>query len=193
MRQLYLTAILLFPLCLFAESYRGFLLTKDGHQLTGYLNVLVYSVSGNVITFTNDFGDEYTIHPFLVSGFGFNYDGKPLRFVSRRHEGMWYFLQEDVSGRSVSLFRLPRGGSRWIDDSMLRLFSEPPPEYYLEFGQGQFLAVPRTGYKRRLRDFFQDASPGLASKIGKRGYRYRDLPAIVQEFNERSRRKRKRL
>ena len=193
MRHCYLLFLILFTALVSAESYRGFLLTKDGYQLTGYLNVLQYSPGGNIITFTNDFGDEYHIHPFLVSGFGFNYRGESMRFVSRQHEGMWYFLQEEVRGKSISLFRLPKGGGRWVDDSMLRLFSTQPPEYYLEYGQGQFLAVPRSGYKRNLREFLSEASPGLAKKIGSKGYRYRDLRAIVVEFNERSSRKRRRL
>lgn len=193
MRQLYLLFFLLLTTLASAESFRGFLLTKDGYQLTGYLNVLQYSPGGNLITFTNDFGDEYMIHPFLVQGFGFNYKGEPMRFVSRRHEGMWYFLQEEVRGKTVSLFRLPTGSNRWVDDSMLRLFSEQPPEYYLEYGQGKFLAVPRGGYKRNLREFFREASPALSGKIGSRGYRYKDMHAIVREFNERSNRKRRRL
>ncbi|NJB87716.1 hypothetical protein GGR26_003500 [Lewinella marina] len=193
MRQLYLLLFFLLTTTAFADSFRGFLLTKDGYQLTGYLNILQYSPGGNIITFTNDFGDEYTIHPFLVSGFGFNYQGEPLRFVSRRHEGMWYFLQEEVRGRAVSLFRLPRGGGPWLDDRMLRVFSTPPPEYYFEYGQGKFLAVPRNGYKRNLRRFFQEASPELAAKIGSRGYRYRDMADIVVEFNARNNRKRRRL
>ncbi len=193
MRHGYLLAFLLFSTLSFAESYRGFLLTKDGLQLTGYLNVLQYSPGGNIITFTNDFGDEYQIHPFLVSGFGFNYKGEAMRFVSRRHEGMWYFLQEEVRGRSISLFRLPRGGGRWVDDSMLRLFTDPPPEYYIEYAQGKFLAVPRSGYKRNLREFFREAFPELARKVGSKGYRYRDLHAIVTEFNLNSSRKRRRL
>ena len=193
MRQLYLLVFLLCSTVSFAESYRGFLLTKDGLQLTGYLNVLQYSPGGNLITFTNDFGDEYQIHPFLVSGFGFNYNGEAMRFVSRRHEGLWYFLQEEVRGRAISLFRLPRGGGQWVDDSMLRMFTEPPPEYYLEYGVGEFLAVPRGGYKKTLRDFFRDASPELSRKIGSKGYRYRDLHDIVIEFNLNSNRKRRRL
>ncbi|CAH0999544.1 hypothetical protein LEM8419_00844 [Neolewinella maritima] len=193
MRHYYLLILILFSSLASAESFRGFLLTKDGYQLTGYLNVLQYSPGGNIITFTNDFGDEYSIHPFLVSGFGFNYNGESMRFVSRQHEGMWYFLQEEVRGRSISLFRLPKGGGRWVDDSMLRMFSTPPPEYYLEYGQGEFLAVPRGGYKRNLREFLREASPELAKKIGSRGYRYRNMDAIVTEFNERSTRRRRRL
>ena len=193
MRHVYFLLLLLFAAPAWADSYRGFLLTKDGYQLTGYLNVLQYAPGGNQITFTNDFGDEYTIHPFLVSGFGFNYNGEPLRFVSRRHEGMWYFLQEEVSGKAISLFRLPRGGNAWLDDRMLRLFTTPPPEYYIEYGQGQFLPVARSGYKRTLRDFLRGRNAELAGKIGSRGYRYRDMHAIVAEFNERGTRRRRRL
>jgi hypothetical protein len=193
MRQLYLLLFLLTATYLSAESFRGFLLTKDGYQLTGYLNILQYSPGGNIINFTNDFGDVYTIHPFLVQGFGFNYRGEPMRFVSRRHEGLWYFLQEEVRGKQVSLFRLPRGGSRWVDDSMLSLFTQQPPEYYFEHGRGQFLAVPRGGYKRNLREFFRESHPQLSKKIGKKGYRYRDMAAIVKECNERSKRKRRRM
>ena len=40
-----------------AESLRGFLLTKDNYQLTGYFNVLSYSATGNLSTVTNDLGD----------------------------------------------------------------------------------------------------------------------------------------
>jgi hypothetical protein len=193
MRQLYLLLFLCWSAVAFGDSYRGFLLTKDGYQLTGYLNVLQYTAGGNLITFTNDFGDEYVIHPFLVSGFGFTYDGETMRFVSRRHEGMWFFLQEEVRGRSVSLFRLPRGSGRWVDDTMLRFLASPPPEYYLEYARGQFLGVPRLGYKRTLREFFAASNPRLSAKIGKRGYRYRDLDAIVRECNELRSRKRRRL
>lgn len=193
MRHLYLLIFIVFASGLSAASYRGFLLTKDGYQLTGYLNVLQYSPGGNIITFTNDFGDVYTIHPFLVRGFGFKYKGESIRFVSRRHSGFWFFLQEEQAGRAINLLRLPDGTNRWVDDRLLRLFRTPPPRYYLEYGEGQILPVARNGYKRTLRDFFRDASPELADKIGSRGYRYRDMGLIVAEFNERSASRRRRL
>ena len=75
-----------------AEAYRGFLLTKDDYQLTGYFNLIEYSPTGNFITFTNDFGDVYAIHPMLVKGFGFNEGGESVRYISRFHEGQWFFL-----------------------------------------------------------------------------------------------------
>jgi hypothetical protein len=167
-----------------AEAFRGFLLTKDNYQLTGYFNVLSYSPTGSLITFTNDFGDIYSIHPMLVKGFGFSKDGDSFRFVSRFYQGQWFFLREEVAGRSLSLYRLPDGSDQYVDDSMLRLFSLPPATYYFLYGERQILPIPRSGFKRILRDFFADAAPQLSAVIGKRGYRYRDLIDIVIEYND---------
>ena len=180
-------------LSLQAESLRGFLLTKDNYQLTGYFNVLSYSPTGNLITFTNDFGDVYSIHPMLVKGFGFSKDGTSFRFVSRFHEGQWFFLHETVAGRSLSLYRLPDNSNNWVDDSMLRLFATPPPTYYFLYGNREILPVPRTGFKRILKEFFELRSPALASKIGKKGFRYKNLAEIVAQFNELRGRARRRL
>lgn len=182
---------LLLTASLAAADLRGFLVTKDNYQLTGYFNLLEYSPTGNQIIFTNDFGDVYSIRPQLVKGFGFNRDGETVRFVSRFHEGQWFFLREEVTGRSLSLFRLPDGSESWVDDSMLRLFATPPPTYYLLYGSKQrILPVPRAGFKRTLREFFVERSPELSARIGKRGYRYKDLAKIVGEFNARRGRRR---
>lgn len=197
MRPIYLIWLgLLLSGSLSAASYPGFLLTKDGYKLTGYLNVLSYAPTGNNITFTNDFGDQYTIHPFLVSGFGMNLGGAALRFVSRYHAGQWYFLQEDTPGRSIQLYRLPDGSDRWVDDRLLRLFTNPPPTYFINYRAGdeeRILPVPRAGFRRNLREFFGQANPEFARKIGTKGYRYRDLSAIVEAFNQLKSRQRRRL
>ncbi len=188
--------LLFFLLCsisLSASAFRGFLLTKDGYQLTGYFNLMEYGLQGNFITFTNDFGDVYAIHPMLVSGFGFSTDGRSIRYVSRYHEGQWFFLREDVNGRSLRLFTLPDGNDRWVDDSVLRLFAQPPPTYWLETSDRQLLPLSRLGYKKSLRDFLALASPEIAGKIGSRGYRYRDIYTIVAEVNALGGRKRRRL
>jgi hypothetical protein len=176
-----------------AESLRGFLLTKDNYQLTGYFNVLSYSPTGNLITFTNDFGDVYSIHPMLVKGFGFSKEGTSFRFVSRFHEGQWFFLHEDVAGRALSLYRLPDGSNNWVDDSMLRLFQTPPPTYYFFYGDRKILPIPRSSFKKTLKVFFERRSPAIASKIGKKGFRYRNLIEIVERYNELKGRSRRRL
>lgn len=194
MRQLF---TLIFIVGLFgsvqAAELRGFLLTKDNYQLTGYFNLIRYAPSGNLITFTNDFGDVYSIRPQLVKGFGFSLEGENYRFISRFHEGQWFFLRLEEDGRALRLYSLPDGRDQWVDDSMLKLFSVPPPTYWFEHGRQQLLGIPRAGFKRTLRQFFAQSAPELSSVIGKRGYRYKNIPEIVREFNELRSRRRRRL
>lgn len=194
MRKLYSIFLLLaLSATLSASEFRGFLLTRDGIQLTGYFNLIEYSPTGNYITFTNDFGDIYSIHPMLVRGFGFSKDGTSFRYISRFHNGQWYFLREEVYGRTLRLYRLPDNENNWVDDSLLKLYTDPPPTFYIGYGEDQLLPVPRVGFKRTMREFLSTASPELAGKIGKKGYRYRDLYAIVGQVNELTGRQRRRL
>lgn len=176
-----------------AAELRGFLLTRDNYQLTGYFNDISYAPTGSLMTFTNDFGDVYSIHPMLVKGFGFSKDGLNYRFISRYHEGQWFFLRLEQDGRALRLFSLPDGTDQWVDDTMLRLFTNPPPNYWFEYGQQKLLGVPRAGFKRVVKAFMEENAPALASKIGKRGFRYRDIHDIVAAYNELRGRKRRRL
>lgn len=176
-----------------ATELRGFLITKDNYELTGYFNVIRYAPSGNLIEFTNDFGDVYSILPQLVKGFGFSIGPQNYRYISRYHEGQWFFLRLEQDGRALRLFSLPDGNDQWVDDRMLRLFANPPPNYWFEYGKQQLLGVPRVGFKRTLREFMRNDTPGLAEKIGKKGYRYRDIYEIVAEYNDLRGRKRRRL
>jgi len=176
-----------------AAELRGFLLTHDNFELTGYFNIIRYAPSGNLITFTNDFGDVYSIHPMLVKGFGFSKNGLNYRFISRFHEGQWFFLRLEQDGRALRLFSLPDGSDQWVDDTMLRFFTDPPPTYWFEYGQQQLLGIPRFGFKRVVRAFMEENAPSLAGKIGKRGFRYKNIHEIVAAYNEMRRRKRRRL
>jgi hypothetical protein len=192
----YINTLLFVLLCSFAtqaESLRGFLLTKDDFQLTGYFNVIEYAATGNLMTFTNDFGDVYSIHPMLVKGFGFSEEGVNYRFISRYHEGQWFFLRQELDGRALRLYSLPDGSDQWVDDTMLKLFSVQPAAYWFEFGNRQLMGISRLGFKKTLRNFFQESSPDMAARIGKKGYRYRDIHKIVIEYNDLKGRRRLRL
>ena len=193
MRHLYLCFFLLCTTALSAESLRGFLLTKDNYQLTGYFNKIEYTPTGNQITFTNDFGDVYFIHPQLVKGFGFSENGINVRFISRYHEGQWFFLRMVVPGRLLQLYSLPDGSDPYVDDQLLRVFETPPAPFWLVSGKDLVLPVPRQGYKRVLRTFFKENNSELALVVGKKGYRYKDLAAMVLQFNEERSRRRRRL
>jgi len=193
-RYLFVLAIVFCISSLSAESFRGFLLTKDNYFLTGYINRIEYALTGVVIEFTNDFGDQYSIYPNLVNGFGFTKDGETFRYVSRYHEGRWLFLRALSTEGRLHLYRIPDGTKRWVDDSFLSLLPDQLPTYWLQFrGQVAFYPVRRSGFKRNLRALLADRAPALAAKIGSKGHRFRDLPKIVAAFNEQAKRSRKRL
>lgn len=176
-----------------ATNLRGFLVTRDDLQLTGYFNLIEYSATGSLLSFTNDFGDEYDIHPRSVKGFGFSQDGQEYRFISRFHEGQWFFLRLEQGGAALRLYSMPDGSDQWVDDRMLQLFVNPPPRYWFEYGEQQLLGIPRNNFRRVVREFMDTYAPALAAKIGKRGYRYRDLTEIVAACNALRGRQRRRL
>lgn len=196
MKKIYLVLLLLtFSIgAVQAANFRGFLLTKDNYRLTGYINKIEYSLSGIVIQFTNDFGDQYNIFPNLVNGFGFtSEDGEVHRYVSRFHEGRWLFLEAVNNGRRLRLFQAPTGSKEFVDDSFQAYLADPIPQYWLQLPGRKIEPVQRGGFKRYMRELLSEGSPSLAVKIGKKGYRYRDLINIVQEYNETAKRSRRRL
>ena len=92
----------------------------------------------------------------------------------------------------MSLYKLPDGTDKYVDASMLRRFATPPPTYYLRHGKDMY-PIPRAGFKRFMRDFMSNSNPNLASRIGRKGYRYKDIANIVAEYNVTSGRRRRRL
>lgn len=178
-----------------AESFRGFLLTKDNYRLTGYINKIEYSFTGIVIQFTNDFGDRYNIFPNLVKGFGFTAnDGEQHRYISYYHEGRWLFLRSSqATAKRLQLLYAPKGPKGLVDDNFQAYFEYPIPEYWLQVRGEPLLPVERTSFRRDLRAYLAPTAPDLAMKIGKKGYRYRDLEFIVEEYNKRAKRSSRRL
>lgn len=178
-----------------AESFRGFLLTKDNYRLTGYINKIEYSLTGIVMQFTNDFGDRYNIFPNLVKGFGFTADdGEQHRYVSYYHEGRWLFLRSSQPvAKRLQLLYAPKGPKEFVDDSFQAYLEDPIPEYWLQLRGEALLPVDRIGFRRDLRAYLAPTAPDLSMKIGKKGYRYRDLEFIVEEYNNRAKRSSRRL
>ncbi|MEM8584324.1 MAG: hypothetical protein AAGF87_08650 [Bacteroidota bacterium] len=166
--------------------------TKDDLHLTGYINFIQYRTNGLVIQFTNDFGDEYIIEPNRVAGFGFETDDRVMRYVSFFNEGRWLFLRVVERGRKLSLYRVPDDNSSWVDASTYQYLGSSLPDYWIRARNGDMIPIFRGGFKRTMRSLVADL-PQLAGKIGSRGYRYRNLEAIISEYNRSSRRANRRL
>lgn len=197
MKKRYLSLVfLLFTLgAMQAESFRGFLLTKDNYRLTGYINKIEYSLTGIVIQFTNDFGDRYNILPNLVKGFGFTADdGELHRYVSHYYEGRWLFLRSpSTPPQLLQLLSAPKGPKEFVDDSFQSYVVNPVAEYWLQLQGEAILPVERFSYRRALKTYLSPTAPSLALKIGRKGYRYKDLAQIVEEYNSQAKRSRKRI
>jgi hypothetical protein len=177
----------------YAANFRGFLLTKDNYRLTGYINKIEYSISGIVIQFTNDFGDQYNIYPNLVNGFGFSNGGETFRYVSRYYEGRWLFLRALESGKRLNLFRAPDGNQRWVDDSFQAILANPISDFWLQPRGQKIIPLQRIGFKRQLRQLLAESAPALANKIGKKGYRFKNIQEIVVMYNNSAKRSRRKL
>lgn len=195
MKLPYAVLLLVFCFCgkLSAESLRGFLLTKDNYHLTGYVNQINYVVTGLQIEFTNDFGDRYVIYPNYVKGFGYTKDGETFRYVSKYHEGRWYFLRTIETKKRMDFYRLPDGSQRWVDDRLLAALSSPIPQYWIQIKGQKLLGIQRARFKKTLREYLEETAPELARKIGSKGYRYRNIQDIVRFYNEKKRHRTKRL
>jgi hypothetical protein len=176
-----------------AASYKGYLVTKNNFHLTGFVQEVTYTPGTILVTFANDFGNVYYIHPALVKGFAFVKDNSLVSYVSRFHEGQWYFLEVVSDGELLSLFEIPPTSASWVDGSLQRLTLLELDRYWIQLRQQPIQPVRRWGFRKQMRRVLALRQPELSRKIGTSGYRYRNLPEIIAECNERFRRKRRRL
>lgn len=195
MRKLYLFSffVLLLSSPGYAASYKGYLVTKNNFHLTGFVQEVSYAPGTILVTFANDFGNVYYIHPALVKGFAFVKDNTLVSYVSRFHNGRWYFLEVVSDGELLSLFELPPTTASWVDGSLQRLTVLELDRYWIQLRQQPVQPVRRWGFRKQMRQLLALRQPDLSRKIGTNGYRYRNLPEIVSECNERFRRKRRKL
>ncbi len=176
-----------------ARSYQGYLVTKNDFHLTGHINVIRYEPQRIVVEFVNDFGDVYQIHPALVKGFSFTEDGQTYNYISRFHENRWLYLEVMHLGRYLSLYQAPPTSERWVDGRMLGVIPAVE-QYWLQFRRGEVEPVRRGGFKRQIRKLFEGQEiDDFSGKLGKSGYKYRNLYDIVVEYNELAGRRRGRL
>ena len=176
-----------------AASYKGYFVSKKNFHLTGFVQEVTYTPGTITVTFANDFGNVYYIHPALVKGFAFVKDNKLVSYVSRYYEGQWYFLEVIADGELMSLFEIPPTSASWVDDTFQSVTALDLDRFWIQVRRQAVQPVRRWGFRKQMRRLLALRQPEVSRKIGSSGYRYRDLLQIVAECNERYRRKSRRL
>ncbi|PHN01432.1 hypothetical protein [Flavilitoribacter nigricans] len=182
MKRLYILIIglLFFHTSTHAEDYQGYIITHSGIRLTGKISTIFHSDFGSELTFINDFGTSYQIHPALIRGFAFrNEDENNILYESRFTKGSWIFLEVIYRGKDMSLYKAPEERVS-IAHGFNTIELE---EYWVDVPGGNMTPLTRFRYKRRFRRLVKKSEPELARKIGKPGYRFKDLVKIIEEFN----------
>ena len=170
----------------FEGLYPGFVLTLNGYQLTGQIGDIMEMNGNHSVIFMNDFGSIYSYHPRMISGFFFKTETNSLFYESKYDGKNWLYLQLLFREKGVSLYQMPVDRIQWIyDKGMSRPFSYPVIEYFLDVSSlGNPIKLTRATYRKKLLMLFKKRNLDLASKIGKPGYRFQNLPEIIRQFTQ---------
>lgn len=166
---------------------QGYIVTKNGRQLTGYISDVLQVREGGVVVFINDFGSVYYIQAELIRGFVFRNGEEYVAYASMPARRGWHFLCIVEKGPGLSLYLAPEQRVSIQAGGMpLQARKQEVEEYWLLFKDKKIKRVSKAGYKGKMRRLLRKRAPELSEKIGEEGYRFRDLPAIVREYNRHS-------
>lgn len=163
---------------------KDFLITLDGSKLTGVIRTITFKKKQTQISFVNDLGTKYTVDASTISGFSYQEEGEISMYESKFLNGEWQFLRVEKKGQALT----------WYTSSERQLqfsgFNEDPivvqenkQQIWLQFAGEQPFRVYRFSFRGVMRKKMKDY-PALAKRIGKRGFRYKNLPLIVDSYNK---------
>ena len=186
MRKLYLCLLFL---CIstqaFADLYRGYIITLNGYHLTGQIGEIYLSDNQKRVVFINDFGTPYMISPRLIAGFSFRDGEEFVTFQSTIIQKKWAFLKVVSQGEGIKLLRTPEKETQIIADAYgLSTQVTRSNAYYLQLRRRKPIKVKRVGFKKQMTILLGKRAPDLVDKLGKKGYRYKDLQEIAKEYEE---------
>lgn len=187
MKHLYALLPLLLPICLLAMPWRGYIVSKNDVPLTGYIGLIQHHNKTSTIVFVNDFGDTYEIAAQLIKGFAYKNDDHMVYYETKRVGRRWRFLQIVAKNQPMELYMLtatyrPRNIEDWA--SLAQDGTSAIIAYWLKPEGCQLVKINRWGFRRKMRRLLRPKAPDLAKKVGQKGYRFRDVPGIIQEYNQ---------
>ena len=170
-----------------SEVFKGYIVTKNGIKLTGQIGTVTQSARENSVIFINDFGNIYTIYPQLIKGFAFEQDSSAVLFESKieRYEKKWVFMKVLCKGKGLNLYiNVSERYNSLISPYETRTKSFKTKDFFLEVNGKIPFKVKRLGFKKQIHKLVQRRAPALANKIGQKGYRYKDLVNIINQYND---------
>lgn len=176
--------LLILPSFLLANSPgKDFLITLNGSKLTGNIKDISFSNGQSQIYFENDFGDTYTVFSATIYGFAFYEGGETSIFESKFLNGKWRFLKVEKKGEALSMFTSSERQLKFTNfDESPKVVKEKNPQFWLQFKGEKPFKLYKLTYKRVLREKMSSFSD-LTERLGKRGFRYHNLPMIVDLYN----------
>jgi len=172
-----------------ANPYRGFLIAKNGKQITGYIGGISSEGRLGRILFINDFGNLYIIEANQIRGFVYQKEEKLFFFESIWDEKRWKFLQMIFSGEEARLYKVPASQSApWADHFGLSLSTQAPStgqgKYFIQLKDRPIRRIIPFRFKKRMKKLLGGQAPELAEKLGSPDYRFKNLESIVRELDE---------
>ncbi len=164
----------------------GYIITHDKKQINGKIIKLYYSNLGCELTFVNLSGDEYHLLPIVIRGFVFeNEDGEIIKYESKYYKRTWYYLRPQYVGSIAKLYLSPdrkvHFGTTW---DHFNIIERDNTEYWIELrDKEELIRIYPNSYRRTLRKKLQKY-PLIKQKIGKSGYKLKNMPHIIKELNE---------
>ena len=181
LRLLLTIAVFLFLKIFIFAAGKGYLITKDEKFITGQIMAVNYTAADSEVIFMNDFGDLYNLHPYLIKGFVYRENEETIEYESKFNGRNWLFLKIEVGGRGIRMFQMnsiitTRGGVNYD------VKTHESKEIWLEKEGEMPFQIFLLGFRKSMRNVISDF-PELAAKIGKKDYRYKNMKAILLEYN----------
>lgn len=171
------------------KAYKGYVITTKGDTLEGKIEMLSPSLNEVRVKLIQEDGQAIIYRAKDVNSYSFlvpNFDKKQKQFSER-----WIsyvkrkvkrppvpfgpsevLMQQEVKGK-LNLFNYYiETRSRMTDYDHLVLLEK----------DGELIEIKKSNYKKKLKKIMMD-SPIVVSKIGKKGYRFKNIGAIIKLYN----------
>jgi hypothetical protein len=182
-RLLLTIAIAIFLKVFVFAAGKGYLITKDEKYITGQIMAVNYTLADSEVIFMNDFGDLYQIHPYLIKGFVYREDEKTIEYESKFNGQNWLFLKIEIGGRGIRMYQMNSVIATQTPGLNYEIKTQVSKQFWLEKEGEKPFQIYLLCFRRSMRKITSDF-PELASKIGEKGFRYKNLKAILIDYNE---------